>query len=112
MKWLKWGSVVLGVIILIPALVPFFISLDDYIPTIAASVLLNVSGTLDSPLLYPTGGTMSGAAAGTAVLGRVLGTAFGASVEQWVENLFGMKDDQDKDLKNRVRESRGPWCYA
>ena len=96
MKWLKWGSVVLGVIILIPALVPFFISLDDYIPTIAASVPLNVSGTLDSPLLYPTGGTMAGAAAGTAVLGPGLGTALGAKVGQWAENLFGKKDEKKK----------------
>lgn len=58
----------------------------------SASVPLNVSGTLDSPLLYPTGGTMAGAAAGTAVLGPVLGTAIGAKVGQWAENLFGKKD--------------------
>ncbi len=62
----------------------------------AASVPLNVSGTLDSPLLYPTGGTMAGAAAGTAVLGPVLGTAVGASVGQWVENLFGKKSEEKK----------------
>jgi len=62
----------------------------------AASVPLNVSGTLDSPLLYPTGGTMAGAAAGTAVLGPVLGTALGAKVGQWAESLFGKKEEEKK----------------
>ena len=58
----------------------------------AVSAALNVSGTLDSPLLYPTGGTIAGAAAGTAVLGPVFGTAVGARVGQWFENLFGKKE--------------------
>jgi len=62
----------------------------------AASVPLNVSGTLDSPLLYPTGGTMAGAAAGTAVLGPGLGTALGAKVGQWAENLFEKKEEKKK----------------
>ena len=60
----------------------------------AVSAALNVSGTLESPLLYPSGGTMAGAAAGTAVLGPVIGTAVGARVGQWFENLFGKKDDE------------------
>lgn len=64
--------------------------------SVAASVPLNVSGTLDSPLLYPTGGTVAGAAAGTAVLGPVFGTAVGARVGQWVENLFGKKEEEKK----------------
>jgi hypothetical protein len=55
----------------------------------AVSIPLNVSGTLDAPLLYPTGGTVAGAVAGTAVLGPVLGTAVGARVGQWFESLFG-----------------------
>jgi uncharacterized protein involved in outer membrane biogenesis len=59
----------------------------------ALSVPLNVSGTLDSPLLYPTSGTMAGAAAGTAVLGPGLGTALGAKVGQWAESLFGKKKE-------------------
>lgn len=62
----------------------------------AMSAALNVSGTLESPLLYPTGGTMAGAAAGTAVLGPVFGTAVGAKVGQWFENLFGKKEDEKK----------------
>jgi uncharacterized protein involved in outer membrane biogenesis len=60
----------------------------------AVSATLNVSGTLESPLLYPSGGTMAGAAAGTAVLGPVIGTAVGARVGQWFENLFGKKDEE------------------
>jgi uncharacterized protein involved in outer membrane biogenesis len=62
----------------------------------AASVPLNVSGTLDSPQLFPTGGTVAGAAAGTAVLGPGLGTALGARVGQWAENLFGKKEEKKK----------------
>jgi uncharacterized protein involved in outer membrane biogenesis len=62
----------------------------------AMSAALNVSGTLESPLLYPTGGTIVGAAAGTAVLGPVFGTAVGAKVGQWFENLFGKKEDDKK----------------
>ena len=53
MKWLKWVGMVVGVIILILAAVPFLVSLDDYIPTIAASIPLTFSRTLDSPLLFP-----------------------------------------------------------
>ena len=55
----------------------------------AVSIPLNVSGTLNAPLLYPTGGTVAGAVAGTAVLGPVFGTAIGARVGQWFENLLG-----------------------
>ena len=62
----------------------------------AASVPLNVSGTVDSPLLFPTGGTLAGAAAGTAVLGPGLGTSVGAKVGQWAEGLFGKKEEKKK----------------
>ena len=61
--------------------------------SVAAAVPLNVSGTLDSPLLFPTSGTVAGAAAGTAVLGPGLGTALGARVGQWAESLFGKKGE-------------------
>jgi uncharacterized protein involved in outer membrane biogenesis len=60
--------------------------------SVAAAVPLSVTGTLDSPLLFPTGGTVAGAAAGTAVLGPGIGTALGAKVGQWAENLFGKKE--------------------
>jgi len=58
----------------------------------AASVPLNVSGTVDSPMLLPTGGTMAGAVAGTAILGPGLGTSVGAKVGGWVEGLFGKQE--------------------
>jgi len=34
MKWLKRVGVIFGAIVLILAVVPFFITLDDYIPVI------------------------------------------------------------------------------
>ena len=59
----------------------------------AASVPLNVSGTVDSPMLLPTTGTLAGAAVGTAVAGP-LGTGVGAKVGQWTEGLFGKKEEK------------------
>lgn len=41
----------------------------------SANVPLNITGTVDSSLLFPTGGTVAGAAAGTAILGPGLGTS-------------------------------------
>ncbi len=38
MKWLKWTGIAFGVIVLILAVVPLFISLDDFIPTIEKEV--------------------------------------------------------------------------
>ncbi|WP_435628481.1 AsmA family protein [Candidatus Ferrigenium straubiae] len=60
----------------------------------SATVPLNVAGTLDSPLLYPTGATMAGAAVGTAILGPGFGTSMGAKVGGWVEGLFGKKKEE------------------
>jgi uncharacterized protein involved in outer membrane biogenesis len=54
----------------------------------AASVPLNISGTLDSPLALPTGAAMAGGAIGTAILPGV-GTAVGAKVGNWADGLFG-----------------------
>jgi uncharacterized protein involved in outer membrane biogenesis len=54
----------------------------------SATVPLNVSGTVQSPVLFPTGGSVAGAAIGTAVAGP-LGTAVGSKVGQWTEGLFG-----------------------
>jgi uncharacterized protein involved in outer membrane biogenesis len=63
-------------------------------------VPLNVSGTLEHPWVFPTGGTVAGAAAGTAVLGPGVGTALGARVGQWTEGLtkglFGKKEEKKK----------------
>lgn len=60
----------------------------------SAKVPLNVAGTVDAPLLYPTGGAMAGAAVGTAILGPGLGTSVGAKVGGWVEGLFGKKEGE------------------
>ena len=60
----------------------------------SANVPLNVAGTIDAPLLYPTGGTITGAAIGTAILGPGLGTSVGAKVGGWAENLFGKKEEK------------------
>jgi len=57
----------------------------------SASIPLNVTGTVQSPLLYPTGGTVAGAAIGTAVAGP-LGTGVGAKVGGWTEKLLGGKE--------------------
>ncbi len=60
----------------------------------SANVPLNVAGTGDAPLRYPTGATMAGAAAGTVMLGPGLGTSVGAKVGGWAEGLFGKKEEK------------------
>ena len=62
----------------------------------SANVPLNVSGTVDSPLLLPTGASVAGAAVGTAILGPGLGTSVGAKVGGWAEGLFGSKEEKKK----------------
>ncbi len=54
----------------------------------SATVPLNVSGTLDSPMALPTGASVTGAALGTAVLGPGIGTSVGAKIGNWAEGLF------------------------
>lgn len=58
----------------------------------AASVPLNISGTLDNPRALPTGATMTGAAVGTAILGPGVGTTVGAKIGGWADSLFGGGD--------------------
>jgi hypothetical protein len=65
----------------------------------SASVPLNVTGTLDLPLLYPTGASIAGAAVGTAILGPGLGTSVGAKVGNWAEGLFGGSKDKKPNSK-------------
>jgi uncharacterized protein involved in outer membrane biogenesis len=60
----------------------------------STTVPLNVGGTVDSPLLYPTGATIAGAAVGTAIMGPGVGTSVGAKVGGWVGNLFGNKKEK------------------
>jgi hypothetical protein len=55
----------------------------------SATVPLNISGTLDSPMALPTGASITGAAVGTAVLGPGIGTSVGAKIGNWAEGLFG-----------------------
>ena len=62
----------------------------------ATSVALNVSGTVDSPLLLPSSGMLAGAAAGTAVLGPGLGTVVGSRMGQWTEGLLDKKEKKKK----------------
>lgn len=64
----------------------------------STSVPLNIAGTLDAPLLYPTAGTLAGAAVGTAILGPGVGTSVGAKVGGWLEGLFG-GDEEKKPTK-------------
>ena len=60
----------------------------------AAEVPLNVSGTVDSPVVLPTGATVAGAAVGTAILGPGVGTSVGAKIGGWAESLFGRKSEK------------------
>lgn len=57
----------------------------------SASVPLNVRGTTSTPLLYPTGAAMAGAAVGTVLLGPGLGTSVGVKVGNWADGLFNRK---------------------
>lgn len=59
-------------------------------------VPLNVAGTVAAPLLYPTAGTMTGAAIGTVLLGPGVGTSVGAKVGAWAEGLFGKREKPKK----------------
>jgi len=68
------------------------------VKALGTGVPLNVAGTVDAPLLYPTGGTMTGAAIGTIILGPGVGTSVGAKVGGFVEGLFGKKKE-DKPKK-------------
>jgi uncharacterized protein involved in outer membrane biogenesis len=60
----------------------------------AADVPLNVSGTVDSPMVLPTGAAVAGAAAGTAILGPGVGTSVGVKIGNWADGLFGRKADK------------------
>jgi uncharacterized protein involved in outer membrane biogenesis len=60
----------------------------------STSVPLNVAGTVDAPLLFPTGASMAGAAVGTVLMGPGLGTSVGAKVGNWAEGLFSKKPEK------------------
>lgn len=65
----------------------------------AATVPLNISGTINEPRALPTGASMAGAAVGTVILGPGVGTTVGAKVGNWAEGLFGGDKDSAKDKK-------------
>ena len=60
------------------------------------SMPLVVSGTLNEPLIRPSGSAMAGAAVGTAVLGPGLGTAVGIKVGGYLQKLFGKSESDNK----------------
>lgn len=62
------------------------------------SMPMVVSGTLNEPVVRPSGSALAGAAVGTAVLGPGLGTAIGVKVGGFLNKLFG-KDDDKNDSK-------------
>jgi uncharacterized protein involved in outer membrane biogenesis len=59
-----------------------------------ASLPLNVSGTVDSPVLLPTAGVAAGAAVGTAILGPA-GTALGTAIGAKLDQLFGGRESSE-----------------
>lgn len=62
------------------------------------SMPMVVSGTLNDPVIRPSGSALAGAAVGTAVLGPGLGTAIGVKVGGFLNKLFG-KDDGKNNSK-------------
>jgi uncharacterized protein involved in outer membrane biogenesis len=63
---------------------------------VSAGVPLTVAGTVDMPLLLPTGASVAGAAVGTAILGPGVGTTLGAKVGGWAQDLFGKDETKAK----------------
>jgi uncharacterized protein involved in outer membrane biogenesis len=57
----------------------------------SVSVPLNVGGTVGTPLLYPTGAAVAGAAVGTVLLGPGFGTSVGVKVGNWADGLLKRK---------------------
>lgn len=57
-----------------------------------AAVPLQVSGTTDKPMVFPTKAALAGAAAGTAILGPGVGTSLGMQAAEKMKGLFGGGD--------------------
>lgn len=62
------------------------------------SMPMVVSGTLDDPLVRPSGTALAGAAVGTALLGPGIGTAVGIKIGGFLNKLFGKNDDKSNDM--------------
>ena len=65
------------------------------------SMPMMVSGTLNNPIVRPSGTALAGAAVGTAILGPGLGTAIGIKIGGFLNKLFG-NNDEKKDAKQSV----------
>lgn len=68
------------------------------------SMPMVVSGTLNKPVVRPSGSALAGAAVGTAILGPGLGTAIGAKIGGFLNKLFGRKDDDKNSNKDAVSQ--------
>jgi len=55
------------------------------------SIPLKVSGTLQDPVLFPTGAALTGAVVGTAILGPGVGTSLGTKAADTIDSWFGGK---------------------
>ncbi len=64
------------------------------------SMPMVVSGTLNNPVVRPSGSALAGAAVGTAILGPGLGTAVGIKIGGFLNKLFGKKDDDKSSNKD------------
>jgi len=64
------------------------------------SMPMVVSGTLNNPIVRPSGSALAGAAVGTAILGPGLGTAVGIKIGGFLNKLFGKNGDKssNKDI--------------
>ena len=56
------------------------------------SMPMVVSGTLNDPVVRPSGSALAGAAIGTAILGPGLGTAIGVKIDGFLNKLFSKND--------------------
>lgn len=59
------------------------------------SMPMVVSGTLNNPIVRPSGTALAGAAVGTAILGPGLGTAIGIKIGGFLNKLFGKNDEKN-----------------
>lgn len=68
------------------------------------SMPMVVSGTLDKPVVRPSGSALAGAAVGTAILGPGLGTAIGVKIGGFLNRLFGKKDNDKSSNKDAAHQ--------
>lgn len=59
-----------------------------------AAIPLQISGTTEKPMVFPTKAAMAGAAAGTAILGPGVGTSLGIQAADKLKGLFGSDKDE------------------